>query len=224
VAALAQQHGFLGVDGVLLDLGLSSFQLEGEARGFSFQGDALLDMRFNPQQHLNADDIVNRSTEKELAQILHRYGEERWARRISRTIVQGRPVRSTRELVRLVERAMGGRRGRIHPATRTFQALRIAVNNELENLETGLKEVIKLLRPVGRVAVISYHSLEERLVKGVFNQASATCVCPPIIPVCTCGQMPTMRVLTKKPISPSLEEVQRNPRSRSARLRVAEHL
>jgi 16S rRNA (cytosine1402-N4)-methyltransferase len=224
MAEVARQHGFLGADGVLMDLGLSSLQLEGETRGFSFQRDAPLDMRFDPRQHLTAADIVNGSTEEDLAQILARYGEERQAQRISRAIIRGRPVGSTLELARLVERAVGGRRGRLHPATLTFQALRVAVNRELENLEVGLNQGIKLLGVGGRLAVISYESLSDRMVKGAFRRASAWCICPPGSPICTCGHTPEVRLVTRKPITASLEEVQSNPRSRSARLRVAERL
>ena len=221
---LARRHGFPAPQGVLMDLGLSSLQLEGEERGFSFRSDAPLDMRFNPQQHLTAADIVNGSTAEELARIISRYGEERRAWRIARAIVSRRPIGSTVELAGLVERAVGGRRGHLHPATRTFQALRMAVNSESEHLEQGLNEVIKLLGPGGRLAVLSYHSLDDRLVKGALRRASATCICPPRTPACICGHTPEVRLVTKRPITPSAEEVHRNPRSRSARLRVAEQL
>ena len=224
VEEVARRWGFLGADGVLMDLGLSSLQLEGEERGFSFRVDAPLDMRFDPTRGRTAEEILNRATEADLTAIIGRYGEERQARRISRAIVEGRPVRTSGELAALVERVVGRRRGRLHPATRTFQAIRMAVNEELENLEQGLNQVIKLLGPGGRLAVISYHSLEHRLVKGALKRASPRCICPPRTPVCVCGHVPEVRLITKKPITPSLGEVRHNPRSRSARLRVAEHV
>jgi 16S rRNA (cytosine1402-N4)-methyltransferase len=224
VAQVAQQRGFWGADGCLMDLGLSSLQLAGGSRGFSFLRDGPLAMQFDPGQRLTAADILNRSTEEELTEILLRFGEERRARRISRAIVRARPLATTQELARVVEHAVGGRRGRLHPATRTFQALRMAVNRELENLEAGLGGAIKLLGPGGRLAVISYESLSDRLVKVAMRRASSGCICPPGSPVCTCGHTPELRLITRKPLTPSREEVQRNPRSRSARLRVAERL
>jgi 16S rRNA (cytosine1402-N4)-methyltransferase len=224
VEELARNSGFLGADGILMDLGLSSLQLEGEERGFSFRVDGPLDMRFDPTRGRTAEEILNRTKEADLAAIISRYGEERQARRISRAIVGSRPIRRSGELAALVERAVGGRRGRIHPATRTFQAIRMAVNEEMEKLEEGLNQVIKLLGPGGRLAVISYHSLEDRMVKRAFQRASSRCICPPRLPACVCGHVPEVRLITKKPITPSLEEVRHNPRSRSARLRVAEHV
>ena len=224
VGELARRHGFFGANGALMDLGISSMQLDGQQRGFSFRVDAPLDMRFSPSLRSTAGDILNGATQGELAQIISRYGEERHARRISRAIVENRPLQTSGELASVVERAIGRNRGRIHPATRTFQALRIAVNAELESLEQGLDQAIRLLQPGGRLAVISYHSLEDRLVKGAFRRASLTCVCPPAVPVCTCGHVQQVRLVNKRIIPPSQEEVQRNPRSRSARLRVAEHV
>jgi 16S rRNA (cytosine1402-N4)-methyltransferase len=224
LAEAAREHGFQEVHGVLMDLGLSSLQLEDESRGFSFQRNSPLDMRFDPGQHFTAKDIVNGSTENELTRVIARYGQEPRAKRISRAIVRSRPIGSTQELAQVVERAAGGRHGRIHPATRTFQSLRIVVNAELEALESGLEQAIKLLGTGGRLVVLSYHSLEDRLVKVALRRASATCVCPPEIPLCICGHTPEVRLVTKKSITPSPEEVRRNPRSRSARLRVAEHL
>jgi len=224
VAEAAREHGFLKPDGVLMDLGLSSLQLEAEGRGFSFQREAPLDMRFDQGQHFTVADIVNGSPEEELTRIIAQYGQEPRARRISQALVRSRPIGSTLELASIVARAAGRTRGRLHPATRTFQSLRIAVNGELEALEAGLNQVIQLLGAGGRLAVISYHSLEDRLVKTTLRQASLGCICPPKTPACICGHTPEVRLVPRKPTTPSHEEVQRNPRSRSARLRVAEHL
>jgi 16S rRNA (cytosine1402-N4)-methyltransferase len=221
---LAERHGFLPLTGALMDLGISSQQLEHGERGFSFQRDGPLDMRFDPEGDITAEDIVNRSSEGELTRVIAEYGEEPRARRISRAIVRARPIRTTAHLARVVEGAVVGGRGRTHKATRTFQAIRIAVNNEIENLEVSINRVIQLLGPGGRLCVISYMSLEDRVVKQALRQASSGCICPPGIPECRCQRQPTVRLITKKPITPSLEEVQRNPRSRSGRLRVAERL
>jgi len=223
--AISYKHDFLPVHGILFDLGLSSFQLEAEGRGFSFQHDAPLDMRFNPAgQKLTAADIVDTYSEAELARLIRAYGEESFSHQIARHIVQERPIRSTLHLARLVERVVGGRRGRIHPATRTFQALRIAVNQELENLQSALAQAIDLLGFEGRLAVISYHSLEDRLVKQFMRRESQDCICPPSTPTCVCGHTAKLKLVEKKVITPSPAEVQANPRSRSARLRVAERV
>lgn len=216
---VARAEGFAPVDGVLLDLGLSSLQLEGEERGFSFHQDAPLDMRFDPDQPLTAADLVNRLPERELARLLREYGEEPRARAIARAVVRHRPVRTARQLARIVEGAVG-RRGRLHPATRTFQALRIAVNRELEVLEEGLREAVDLLAPGGRLAVLSYHSLEDRIVKRFLREMARGCTCPPDLPRCRCGRGPVLRPLTRKPVRPRPEEVRENPRARSARLRA----
>jgi len=221
---LAERHGFLPLHGVLMDLGLSSMQLERGERGFSFQRDGPLDMRFDPSEGITAEGVVNGHTEGELVRVLSDLGQEPKARRISRAIVKGRPVRTTGELARLIEAAVGRGRSRIHPATRTFQALRIFVNRELEGLEDSINNVIQLLGPGGRVCVISYQSLEARLVKSAFRRAASDCICPPGMPECRCQHQATVRLITKKPIAPSPEEVRRNPRSRSAHLRVAEHI
>lgn len=221
---VARENGFISVDGILLDLGLSSMQVDEARRGFSFQLDAPLDMRFDPQQELTAADIVNCWSERDLADVIYRYGEERLSRRIARAIVGKRPVATTKELAAIVERAAGGRRGRIHPATRTFQALRIAVNRELENLETVLEHAVGLLGHGGRLVVISYHSLEDRIVKQFLKREITGCTCPSGTPVCQCGRVPTLKLVRKKVVTPSLLEVGMNPRSRSARLRVAERL
>jgi 16S rRNA (cytosine1402-N4)-methyltransferase len=224
--AICERYHFHPVDGILFDLGVSSLQLDTAERGFSFQLDAPLDMRFNPEQGLTASDIVNRFSEQELAELIERYGEERHSRRIARLIVQNRPIASTTELARLVEQASGSatRRGKIHPATRTFMALRIAVNNELQNLELALKQTPNLLRPGGRLAVISYHSLEDRIVKQFMRFAASTCVCPPGTVVCRCAHVPTLKLISRKVIKPTSLEIESNPRSRSARLRIAERL
>lgn len=219
---ICTRHGFSPVNGVLFDLGMSSLQLEEAGRGFSFRQDSPLDMRFSDRQDLTAADIVNTYPEVELAQLLYRYGEEQRNRQIARCIVERRPLETTQELARVVEQAVGGTRGRIHPATKTFQALRIAVNHELENLELALEQAVNLLGNGGRIVVISFHSLEDRLVKGFFRREAQWCICPPGMPACICGHTPRLKVLSKKVFRPSPVEVQTNPRSRSARMRVAE--
>ncbi|MBN1368795.1 MAG: 16S rRNA (cytosine(1402)-N(4))-methyltransferase RsmH [Dehalococcoidaceae bacterium] len=215
---------YFPVHGILFDLGLSSIQLGETGRGFSFQFDAPLDMRFSPEQQMTVADILNSCTETEIANIIYKYGEEPASRRIARSIVANRPVNTTFELAALVEKALGGRRGRIHPATRTFQALRIAVNRELENLETALRQALNLLGYGGRLVVISYHSLEDRIVKRVLQEESRDCLCLPGAPVCTCAHKASIRLINRKIITPSPEEISRNPRSRSARMRVAERV
>lgn len=221
---ICTRHGFSPVNGVLFDLGMSSLQLEEAGRGFSFRQDSPLDMRFSNGQDLTAADIVNTYPEVELAQLLYRYGEEQRNRQIARRIVERRPLRTTQELARVVEQAVGGKRGRIHPATKTFQALRIAVNHELENLELALEQAVNLLGNGGRIVVISFHSLEDRLVKGFFRREAQWCICPPGMPACICGHTPRLKVLSKKAFRPSPVEVQTNPRSRSARMRVTERI
>ncbi|MFN2186586.1 MAG: 16S rRNA (cytosine(1402)-N(4))-methyltransferase RsmH, partial [Anaerolineae bacterium] len=211
------------VDGILMDLGLSSRQLDEAERGFSFAQDGPLDMRMDRSRRESAADLVNTLSEAELSDILWQYGEERHSRRIARAIVAARPLVTTGQLADLVARTVG-RREKIHPATRTFQALRIAVNEELEALSEALPEARDLLRPGGRLAVIAFHSLEDRLVKEFYRQEARACICPPELPVCVCQHQATLRVLTSKPVRPSAEETVRNPRSRSARLRVAERL
>jgi len=220
---IVQRHGFYPVDGILFDLGVSSFQLEQDERGFSFQREGPLDMRFDPEGEWKAADLVNGLPEEQLAEILLRYGEERQARRIARAIVAHRPLATTRELAEVVRKAVS-RRGRIHPATKTFQALRIAVNDELESLAEALPQAVEVLAPKGRLAVISFHSLEDRIVKRFFRDEARGCICPPGTPVCLCGRKPTLEIVTKRPIRPSAEEVEANPRSRSARLRVASRI
>lgn len=226
MAELAPAQGFGQVDGILLDLGLSSRQLEDPERGFSFLLEGPLDMRFDPTQGAPAATLINRLPEKALADLFWRYGEEQNSRRYARAIVAERPLQTTRELADVIEKAAPAavRRKRIHPATRLFQALRIAVNEELSELENGLPAAIELLRPGGRIAVISFHSLEDRFVKNLFRDLARDCVCPPSQPVCTCDTVPQVRVVTRKVVVPGEAEVENNPRSRSARLRVAEKL
>ena len=223
LAEIASQYRFRPADGILLDLGLSSLQLASGERGFSFQLEGPLDMRFNPHQGEPASELVNGLPTPELADILHRYGEERRARRIAQAIVAARPIHTTRQLAEVVARAVG-RRGKIHPATRTFQALRIAVNEELSALSQALPQAVELLAPQGRLVVISYHSLEDRLVKRFYRQESQGCICPPQVLVCCCDHRATLEILTKKPITPSELELEANPRCRSAKLRIAARL
>jgi len=220
------EHGFGPVDGILLDLGFSSLQLEAAGRGFSFQLDGPLDMRFDPSQTTTAADLVNSLSVEELASILFRYGEEPRSRRIARAIVVERPINTTGELAALVEKTVGrrNRKKRLHPATRTFQALRMAVNEELECLAEALPQALRLLVPGGRLTVISFHSLEDRLVKQFFRREARNCLCPPEVPICVCSHRATLGIVTKKPIRPSAEEAAANPRSRSAKLRVAYRL
>jgi 16S rRNA (cytosine1402-N4)-methyltransferase len=223
VGPVARAVGFDQVDGILMDLGLSSRQLADAERGFSFNQDGPLDMRMDPGQERSAADLANHLSQEELADLLWRYGEERHSRRIARAIIAARPLTTTKQLADLVERTVG-RREKIHPATRTFQALRIAVNDELEALSQALVQAVELLRPQGRLAIIAFHSLEDRLVKRFYQQESRDCLCPPEIPICVCQHQATLRVLTTKPVRPGAEEIARNPRSRSARLRVAERV
>lgn len=221
--AVATSVAYNEVDGILIDLGLSSPQLADARRGFSFSEEGPLDMRFDPRQGESAADLVNSLAEDRLADLLWRYGEEPAARRIARAICRRRPLSTTTELAGLVAGVVP-RRGKIHPATRTFQALRIAVNDELEALGEVLPQAQALLRPGGRMAVISFHSLEDRLVKQHFRRESQDCICPPELSVCACGHQATLRIVTRKPIVPGDDEVARNPRSRSAKLRIAEKL
>ncbi|MCX6033458.1 MAG: 16S rRNA (cytosine(1402)-N(4))-methyltransferase RsmH, partial [Chloroflexi bacterium] len=215
--------GWASVDGILLDLGASSMQFDSPERGFSFLANGPLDMRFDPSNQLTAAEIVNEWPEQELADLLFRYGEEPAARRIARAIIAARPVGGTRQLATVIERVQP-RRGPHHPATRTFQALRIAVNDELESVEKILPLAVQALGPGGRLAVISFHSLEDRLVKGFFRQESKDCICPPRQPICTCGHKASIMEITRRPITPTEAEINQNSRARSAKLRVAEKL
>jgi len=224
--AIAIDAGFGEADLILFDFGISSTQLDAPDRGFSFRGEGPLDMRMDVTSELTAERIVNTFEPSEIERIIRSYGEERWARRIAQFIVARRPLRTTRDLASAVEAAIprAAWPRDINVATRTFQGLRIAVNNELGEIEAGLKAALSTLKPGGRMATISFHSLEDRLVKSFFNVESKDCICPPQQPVCTCGHRATLRTVTRRPVRPSEEEVAANPRARSARLRVAERL
>jgi 16S rRNA (cytosine1402-N4)-methyltransferase len=216
--------GWNTVSGIVLDLGVSSIQLDRAERGFSFQSEGPLDMRFDPSGETTAADLVNRLAEEKLADILWRYGEERNSRRIAREIIAARPVTTTHQLAQIVLRANRNLKSKIHPATRTFQALRIEVNRELEAVESVLPQAVSVLEPGGRLAVIAFHSLEDRIVKQYFRQESRDCICPPGQPVCTCGHKASLREINRRPMTASEAEIQQNPRARSARLRVVEKL
>ncbi len=226
--SLAAQHGITRIVGLLMDLGVSSPQLDTPERGFSIQHDGPLDMRMNPSQKTSAADLLKKLSDAELVAIIKNFGEERYSKRIVRAIRKEqaeRPITTTGQLSRIVASVVTSpRHTRIHPATRTFQALRIAVNDELEQLKLALQGVIGLLNSTARLVVISFHSLEDRIVKTFFRDEQKGCSCPPKIPVCICGRTQTLKVLTRKPIVPSEEEVARNPRSISAKLRVAERI
>lgn len=225
MAAVARDYDFLPVQGILLDLGLSSMQLNAAERGFSFQSEGPLDMRYDPSDTTTAADLVNNLSQSDLADLLYQFGEERRSRAIARAIVTARPLHSTRELANVVSRAVGGRqKAIIHPATRTFQALRIVVNDELERLSKALPQAVALLSPGGRLAVISFHSLEDRTVKDFFKREAKDCICPPEQPICTCDHRATLHIITKKPVMSSEQEINLNPKARSAKLRVAEHI
>jgi len=221
---ICNRNNFHPVNGVLFDLGLSSRQLEAEDRGFSFQHESPLDMRFDPAQEHTAADIVNDYSEAELADLIYQHGEDPHSRQIAHQIVASRPMRTTLELARAVVRATGRGKEKTHPATRTFQALRIAVNQELRNLPLALQQAIDLLGFHGRLVVISYHSLEDRIVKNILRQESTGCICPPVALKCTCGHSPRLTLVHRKAVKPSATEVLSNPRSRSARLRAAERI
>jgi 16S rRNA (cytosine1402-N4)-methyltransferase len=224
--AIAGSAGFGEADLILFDFGISSTQLDAAERGFSFRGEGPLDMRMDVTSELTAERIVNTFEPSEIERIIRSYGEERWARRIAQFIVARRPLRTTRDLASAVEAAIPRKAWPrdINVATRTFQGLRIAVNDELDEIEAGLKAALSTLKPGGRMATISFHSLEDRLVKSFFNVESKDCICPPQQPVCTCGHRATLRIITRRPVRPSEQEVTANPRARSARLRVAEKL
>ncbi len=232
---LLEKHSVSAVDGILLDLGVSSLQLDTPHRGFSFNHTGPLDMRMNPRQALNneqesvptAMQVVNDSPIEVLVDIFRRYGEERFAKRIAHRIIQERqetPITTTTQFAEIVKQAIPNSRSKIHPATRVFQALRIHVNTELENLEISLDVAISLLKPGGCLCVITFHSLEDRIVKRHFQTCARACICPPKTPICICDHTASMEILTKRPISPDAVEVQYNPRARSAKLRVARKL
>ena len=216
----------VGADAILFDLGVSSMQLDRPERGFSYASDAPLDMRMDPNAEVSARELVNEAGERELTKIFRSFGEERYARQIARAIARrrrSRPFERTSELVETIKSAIPApaRFGDGHPARRVFQALRIAVNDELEELEDALPAAVDMLRPDGRLAVISFHSLEDRIVKRFFRAQERGCICPPDLPVCACGREPVLRVLTRRPVRPSAGELGLNPRAASARLRVA---
>ncbi len=227
---VAPAAGFGAVDGLLFDLGLSSFQLVDRARGFGFRAGGLLDMRFDVSRGVPAAELVATLSADELAALFRRYGEEPAAWKIAKAIVAARagaPIRTAEELAGIVERVSPVNprlRRRVHPATRVFQALRIAVNEELDALEAGLSAAVTLLRPGGRLVVLSYHSLEDRIVKRFLNAERRGCTCPPEVPVCVCGKTPRLRIVTRPSMTPTDAEIGANPRARSARLRAAERL
>ena len=225
VRAIALEKDFIPLHGVLFDLGVSSLQLEEEPRGFSFKRPEPLDMRFSISQKLTAADIINEFDEEEIADIIYQFGEERAARRIARAIVRNRPISNSLELSEIVEKASSKRGGyRIHPSTKTFQALRIAVNDELTALETALEQATSLLGQSGRLVVISYHSLEDRIVKSFIKREMSNCYCPAGTSVCRCGHSATLKRVTPRPLTPTPAELKANRRSRSAKLRVAERV
>ena len=225
MVALARAQGITQVDGLLMDLGFSARQVLQPGYGFSFRSDEPLDMRFDPASPLSAEHIVNTFSEKDLVQLIFQYGQEPRSRAVARHIVRSRPISSTGRLAEVVTAAVGPQRGRgLHPATRTFQALRIAVNDELSNLESGLNAALQLLSPGATIAVISYHSLEDRIVKNFMARERIGCICPPSVPECRCGRRPTLTQVNRRIIRPSQQEVALNPRSRSARMRVARRL
>lgn len=224
---VVEEQGLTGVDGVLFDLGVSSPQLDEGERGFSYNADAPLDMRMDQQSPITANDVVNEWDEEEIANLIWEYGEEKFSRRIARQITLHReksPIRTTGELVEIIKEAIpaAARRTGPHPAKRTFQAIRIAVNDELNAFREAVVDAIDLLNPGGRVSVITFHSLEDRICKQVFQEYAKGCTCPPSFPICTCGNQPVVNIVTRKPIVPGEAELAANPRARSAKLRVAE--
>jgi len=229
VADVLGQAGETDPNGILVDLGVSSLQFDSPERGFSFRFDAPLDMRMDPTSGMTAADLLQQLPESEIARIIFEFGEERHSRRIARRLVerreQGKPITTTKELADLVLAAVGGgKRQQIHPATRTFQALRIAVNNELEGLGGFVEQAVDLLAPDGRFVGISFPSLEDRILKQELRRLSGHCQCPPRLPVCSCGKREVVEILTRRPVAPSAREVEENPRARSAKLRAARKL
>ena len=227
VESVCRTLGIPSIDGMLMDLGVSSYQLDTAERGFSYQADAPLDMRMDVRNPLTARTVVNEYSEEALRRILFDYGEERFSSRIAANIIHAReraPIETTGELVEIIKRSIpaAARDGGHHPAKRSFQALRIEVNAELDVIAPAIRSAVSLLRPGGRVAIITFHSLEDRIVKQTFASLASGCTCPKDFPVCVCGKRPSIRILSKKPILPSREELEINPRSRSAKLRVAE--
>lgn len=223
--AAIQQHGWDKADAVLMDIGVSSPQIDSPERGFSFRFDGPLDMRMNPDDPVTAADILNTASEKELANIFYKYGEELKARKIAAEVVKRRtekPWQTTAQLNEMLEQVVGrAHQHGLPPATRCFQALRIAVNDELHELETTLQQAVECITPGGVIAVISFHSLEDRIVKNFFKEQAASCVCPPGLPICTCGKVQTLDIMTKKPVTATEEELKLNPRAACAKLRAA---
>ena len=229
LAQVCEARGIAHIDGLLLDLGVSSYQLDTAERGFSYRADAPLDMRMDASKPLTAKQIVNEYSEEALRRILFEYGEERFSSRIASNIIRAREtaeIKTTGELVEIIKRSVPTHHGDggHHPAMRTFQALRIEVNAELDVIAPAIKSAVSLLNPGGRIAIITFHSLEDRIVKQTFADMASGCTCPRGLPVCVCGQKPKVKVISRKPILPDSEELESNPRSRSAKLRVAEKL
>ena len=224
IRATALTFDFVPVHGILLDLGLSSLQLDSESRGFSFRRPDPLDMRFSLQQRLTAADIVNTYSQAEIADLIFQLGEDRASRRIAAAIVRARPIKTSSELADVIASTRRGPHRRIHPATRTFQALRIAVNDELGALQSAIEQAVSLLGHGGRLCIISYQSLEDRIVKNFMRKESSECICPPETPVCRCSHRQSLKLVSRRVIKPSESEIESNPRSRSARLRVAERI
>lgn len=229
MAQLLRENDINGVDGILLDIGVSSHQLDEAQRGFSYKQDAPLDMRMDRSQETDAAMIVNTYDEKEIRDIIRKYGEENWAARIASFVVKAREterIETTGQLADIIKAAIPAkaRRDGPHPAKRTFQALRIAVNDELGALTDAIDSAVQILNPEGRLSIITFHSLEDRIVKNEFNIREKPCTCPPSFPVCVCGKKPELKVLTRKPILPSRDELTQNPRSRSAKLRTAQKI
>ena len=218
------KENFIPCHGILFDLGVSSLQLDTEKRGFSFKRHDPLDMRFSFEQKLSAKDIINTFSEKELADIIFDFGEDRKARKIAEIIVNNRPLEFADELAELIKKGIKSNNYKIHPATKTFQAIRIYINEELSSLHKALDQSLDILGEGGRIAVISYHSLEDRIVKNFFKKESKYCICLPNIPKCECNHKPKIKIITKKPVVASINELQDNRRSRSAKLRVAERI
>lgn len=226
IARVCEELGIDGIDGLLLDLGVSSYQLDTPERGFSYNSDAPLDMRMDKRRSLSAYDVVNGYSEEKLKKIFYEYGEERFSAAIAAAIVrkrETRPIESTAELSDIIKYAMppSAREGGHHPAKRTFQAIRIEVNSELDVIEPAIRDAVSMLRRGGRIAIITFHSLEDRIVKQTFADLAKGCVCPRDLPICVCGRKPVLKQVNKKPILPGAKELSENPRSRSAKLRVA---
>lgn len=229
ISAILDKLGVLEIDGMVLDLGVSSYQLDNKERGFSYMQDAPLDMRMNKNADLTAYDVVNNYTEDALTDIFYRFGEENWSRRIAKFIVDKRkisPVKTTHELSDIIKAAIpqAARKGESHPEKRVFQAIRIEVNGELDILKNAICDIVSRLKKGGRLSVITFHSLEDRIVKQTFSELAKGCECPADFPVCVCGKTPEVKVITRKPILPSKKELEENSRSKSAKLRIAEKL